>query len=545
MLRQCVTTLESSLPLRVSRETYSSACASAGDSMPDEPEDFVENVKRADAAEAARQRAIAPAQRPRRRTNAAQVGGYVGQALSNEAEQLRSARTGTRNDILNTAGFNLGQLVGAGGLEFDVVVRELTSAALDAGLTRGELKQWDLPERAIRDGMAKPRDLSELDSAPTTSRPVPKPPRTAQQGDASDWDDDERRIVLKRMSSVKMRVPQWVWEYEKVGRIQLRTLAMFAGKPGAGKSTAVRWFAARLSRGELPGVWEDYPMNVAVVMTEEHNEDMIAPSLYAAGADMRRVYYPEITEGGSVGSFASIRDEQNFTEQLIDNEIRAVFIDPVMSTVDGKMDAYRNNEVRQHLQPFVRIAQAINGIVVCVTHFRKGLTDDVMAGITGSSAFGEVPRSVFGFAPGEGGAHILEQVKNSAGPTGLKLEYHLPIEYIPDEDGLTFELPRFEIRGETEVSIADVNQETGELTGIAFASEWLTYYLMENQPAPVWQVQKDAKSAGAINNDKMLSRASKRIGVVSKSQPVKDKPNQHVWMLPEFAKNWQRWKGDS
>jgi hypothetical protein len=512
----------------------------------DDGEDFVDNIKRDDAAEAARQRAIAPSQRPRRRTNSANVGGYAGQALTNEAEAVRRATKGTRNDTLNTACFNLGQLVGAGGLEFNTCVSEMTNAALDSGLTRGELKQWGLPERGLRDGMKVPRDLSELDSAATGSRPPPKPPRTAQQGGDSDWDDDddERRIVLKRMSSVKMRVPQWVWEYEKVGRIQLRTLAMFAGKPGAGKSTAVRWFAARLSRGELPGVWEDYPMNVAVVMTEEHNEDMIAPSLYAAGADMRRIFYPEITEGGTVGSFASIRDEQRFTEQLLDNEIRAVFIDPVMSTVDGKMDAYRNNEVRQHLQPFVRIAQAINGIVVCVTHFRKGLTDDVMSGITGSSAFGEVPRSVFGFAPGEAGVHILEQVKNSAGPTGLKLEYHLPIEYLPDEDGLVFELPRFEIRGETEVSISDVNQETGELTGIAFASEWLSDYLMENQPAPVWQVQKDAKSAGAINNDKMLSRASKRIGVVSKSQPVKDKPNQHVWMLPEFAKDWQRWKRD-
>jgi hypothetical protein len=165
----------------------------------------------------------------------------------------------------------------------------------------------------------------------------------------------------------------------------------------------------------------------------------------------------------------------------------------------------------------------------------------VLGSMNGSSAFGEVPRAVFGFAPFENGAHVMEQVKNSAGPTGLKLEYHLPIQYMTADDGVPFELPRFEIKGTTTVSIGDIDESRDELTGIGFASTWLTEYLLEQQPAPVWQVQKDAKAAGAINNDRMLSRASKRVGVVSRSQPVDDKPNQHVWMLPEFAKNWKSW----
>jgi hypothetical protein len=233
-----------------------------------------------------------------------------------------------------------------------------------------------------------------------------------------------------------------------------------------------------------------------------------------------------------------------FTEGLRDNDIRAVFIDPVMSTFSGKADVYRNNEVRQYLNPFVRMAQAINGIVVCVHHLRKGTVNDVLGSMNGSSAFGEVPRAVFGFAPFEAGAHVMEQVKNSAGPTGLKLEYHLPIQYMTADDGVPYELPRFEIKGNTTVSISDIDEERDELTGIGFASEWLADYLMENQPAPVWQCQKDAKSAGAINNDKMLSRASKRVGVVSRSMPVFGKPNQHVWMLPEFARGYNRWKRD-
>jgi hypothetical protein len=429
------------------------------------------------------------------------------------------------------------------GLEFSEASRELTRAALDCGLTRAELTKWDLPDRALRKGMTDLRDLDEKDRAGTTYTSSQRSDKgTNQQWGDFDSDDGDRTITWVRASSIETHVPQWVWTYEDQGRIQLGTLTMFAGKPAAGKSTASRWFAAQLSKGTLPGVWEGNPMNVAMVSIEEQEDTTIVPSLQVHGADMTRIMLPRIAEAGRECVFSSIRDEEAFTDGLIDNNIRAVFIDPVMSTFGGKADVYRNNEVRQYLEPFVRIARTIKGIVVCVHHLRKGTVQDVLGSMNGSSAFGEVPRAVFGFAPFEGGAHVMEQVKNSAGPTGLKLEYHLPIEYTADEDGVPFELPRFEIKGTTTISIGDIDEARDELTGIAFASEWLSDYLMENQPMPVWQIQKDAKSAGAINNDKMLSRASKRIGVVSKSEPVKDKPNQHVWMLPEFAKGYGRGK---
>jgi hypothetical protein len=513
------------------------------------PDDFVEELRKRDAAEAARQRAIAGPQRPRRATNGrsegGSTGGYSETALRLEYQNVSTADSGTRNHTLNTAGFNLGQLVAVGELEFDVVVRELTSAAIQAGLTRTELKRTDLPERAIRKGMGSPRDMSDKGTQGNSDRRVHPSSRTstneaAHKGESDEW--GERKITLRRMSTVTTRVPQWVWKHSDHPCIQLGTFAMFAGKSGVGKSTAARWFAARLTRGELPGVWEGHPMNVAVIMQEEQTDMTIAPSLIAAQADMQRVFDPIIRESGTEQLFASLRDEQEFTELLLDYKIRAVFVDPVMSTLSGKMDAYRNNEVRQFLMPYTRIAKAINGIVVGVHHFRKGITESVMDSLTGSSAFVELPRAVFGFATDNTGFCVMEQVKNSAGPNGLKLEYRLPVEYYTMGDGVSDEISRFELCGETTVGVTDINPNSDELTGIAFACEWLTDYLMENQPAPVWQVQKDAKAAGAINNDRMLSRAKERIGVISKSEPVAGKPNQHVWMLPDFAKGFQTFR---
>ena len=72
----------------------------------------------------------------------------------------------------------------------------------------------------------------------------------------------------------------------RVGRIQIAALTLFGGRPSAGKSTAARWFAARLSRGELEGCWKGKPQKVAYIAAEETAKYVLKPALRAAGADM-------------------------------------------------------------------------------------------------------------------------------------------------------------------------------------------------------------------------------------------------------------------
>jgi hypothetical protein len=84
----------------------------------------------------------APMARPR---------GYAQAALAREAENVETARLHTRNDTLNRAAFNLGQLVAAGRLAEDDVIIELTTAALKAELEPGET------QRTITSGLAAGR----------------------------------------------------------------------------------------------------------------------------------------------------------------------------------------------------------------------------------------------------------------------------------------------------------------------------------------------------------------------------------------------------
>jgi hypothetical protein len=68
---------------------------------------------------------------------------------------VRMAPTGQRNHTLNSASFNLGQLVGAGLLELDAVAGALLIAALASGL--GEIEAMRTIESGLRAGQRCPR----------------------------------------------------------------------------------------------------------------------------------------------------------------------------------------------------------------------------------------------------------------------------------------------------------------------------------------------------------------------------------------------------
>lgn len=109
----------------------------------------------------ASQRAPGAAQGGRRHSAAAEPAGqsYAQSALVREVAAVRVASEGTRNDTLNRAAFNLGQLVGGGALAEADVVAELAAAARIAGLPEREAASTIAS--GVRAGVAKPRTAPE------------------------------------------------------------------------------------------------------------------------------------------------------------------------------------------------------------------------------------------------------------------------------------------------------------------------------------------------------------------------------------------------
>jgi hypothetical protein len=213
----------------------------------------------------------------------------------------------------------------------------------------------------------------------------------------------------------------------------------------------------------LEGEWKGKPQNVAYVAAEETAKYVLKPSLRAAGADMKRIVTPKvkIAEGEYVALLAE-DDERAITDYLVKNKVTVIIVDPVVATFKSKVDIYRTNELREALAPWIRIAEAIDGIVIAIVHFIKGTTGDLIASINGGSAFGEVARCIFGFAKdnedssGEDALRVMSQGKNSCGREDLSLEYTLEGRWVTVSTGERVEIGTFVLEGESEVSVSDL-----------------------------------------------------------------------------------------
>lgn len=343
----------------------------------------------------------------------------------------------------------------------------------------------------------------------------------------------EMRLV--KASTVRTRKADWVWEYGGRGRILKAAITLFGGRPAAGKSAAARWFAAGWTQGTLDGCWAGKPVNVAYIATEEAWHYTVAPSLKAAGADMDRVHF--IERNGDPARIRSIADEAALTELFTANDIRAVFLDPLMGTIDGGADINRNNETRAYLDPWVRIAERIDGTVVGICHMTKAPTGDVVASITGSSAFGELARCVFGFAvdrEADDGTRVMSQAKNSAGFEDLSLAYRIGSHRVDLDDGQTDDVARFELIGPSETTVRELliaERSSHTRSGTDECKKWLKGYLRATGRVLREDVMAAAAELGF--SLKMVQRAGTKLNI--DTERTREVPSRTYWSLPKAA----------
>lgn len=359
-----------------------------------------------------------------------------------------------------------------------------------------------------------------------------------------------RAVRLRPISALKDDVPVWAWEYDGKGRIPLGALSLFAGRPGAGKSTAGRWFAASASTGTLSGCWEGRPINVAYIAAEESGKYVVKPGLRAAGAALDRVFFPVVEFHGEEVRFLTSHDMDALTDLLITQGVKLVVVDPLMSTIGSKTDVNRNNEVRALVEPWAKLAERIDGVVLGIAHLNKSGSGDVVAGINGSSAFGEVARTVFGFAKdpeSEQGHRIMSQEKNSIGEEDLALTYTIESTKVTTDSGKTAEVGRFVILGESDRTVGDVLRQgppqPGDTDGKQI-DKWLLDFLAQG-PVPANDVYTAAEAAG-FSKDK-AKRAKHNINktelVIEAQQPTI--PGPWYWVRVDLGHTAPREQGST
>lgn len=300
------------------------------------------------------------------------------------------------------------------------------------------------------------------------------------------------QVKLKRGRGYQMQKISWLWP----GWFARGKLHVLGGQKGAGKSTIGFDLMAQLTCG---GKWPDgtpAPLGDTLIWSGEDDiEDTILPRFVAAGGDRDRVYFIDgIIVEGAKRAFDPATDMMSLlsaTEELPD--LIAILIDPIVSATPG--DSHKNSETRRGMQPLVDLATQRNLGLLGITHFSKGSQGkDPIERITGSLAFGAIPRVVWGAVKGgtEDGPRKLVRISSNIGQSGNGFEYLLRQDLLPDHD---FTAQRLVWGKQLTGSPLELLENDQEKSKKMHAIELLDTLLV-NGPIPVGEIKEAATAYG-------------------------------------------------
>lgn len=175
---------------------------------------------------------------------------------------------------------------------------------------------------------------------------------------------------------------RWVWDR----RIPVGGTTLLAGPGGYGKTLFAVWIMARLTRGELPGAFEGRPVDVVYVGGNDDRSTVLVPRLVAAGADLHRVHFVDVT-GGAPFSVDAL------DVALTGHDAGLVVVDPLDSHL-GDVDSHKKAEVQAAVARLDDLAQERRLGILGLAHLNKAAGADVLARVVGSVGFTTAARSV-------------------------------------------------------------------------------------------------------------------------------------------------------
>src|SRR5262245_8097624 len=137
-------------------------------------------------------------------------------------------------------------------------------------------------------------------------------------------------------------------------------ITIIDGDPGLGKSLITLSLATAVTRGQaiIPGVPPVGPADVLILAAEDDPARTIKPRLRAAGADLRRVHIVDGVPDGKLNRPLRLpEDIQRLRQEILRHGVRLVVIDPFMGFLEAKVDAHKDQSVRDVLAAIKKIAE--------------------------------------------------------------------------------------------------------------------------------------------------------------------------------------------
>jgi putative DNA primase/helicase len=231
---------------------------------------------------------------------------------------------------------------------------------------------------------------------PPEPMPIGNPSRTWTVNTRAGGPPPEPELVPRLASGIKPEEETWLWP----GRIPANRITVILGQAGAGKSTLFRWLMTQITRkGSVWPEGERVDTGQVIAFSSEANaaQDDVA-ELIAAGANMNLIDMPTDVDHkddrGPRGFRLSehIRALEKRVKDL--GNVRAVLLDPLGSFLAG-VNTRDENEVRELLTPYGRLANKLNFAFILAMHPNKDEEKDIASRACGSQAFIAISRAAW------------------------------------------------------------------------------------------------------------------------------------------------------
>lgn len=329
--------------------------------------------------------------------SAGRIGPEIGQreraafaaALSAESREVQTTPAGGRNEALNRAAFNLGQMIAAGWCDVSEVYASLQQAALAAGLPQVEAAKTILS--GIKAGRAQPRPpLAERDRQPVAARAIldPSPLLAGHAGQAEPAAGAKRGKLIDLSRDESFKLPDEIVR----DTIPAKGVGFIGGQSGAFKTFAAIELGACLMTGE-PFAGRKVERIGGVIYVAFEGAGTIAGRLKARRSKMedegQELPFLMLEGFGSLGTpedwpafAARLREAAALLMDRWGAPLAAIIIDTVAAS--GAIPADKENDpgawqrVFDGLNP---ISDELNAPVVLIHHYGKSQD----AGLRGST----------------------------------------------------------------------------------------------------------------------------------------------------------------
>jgi hypothetical protein len=332
-------------------------------------------------------------------------------------------------------------------------------------------------------------------------------------------------------SAVQPRRVSWIWK----GRIPKGKLAVVGGDAGQGKTTMVMDIIARLSRGRaFPFSRRRRPSMKCLIMTAEDDPaDTLVPRLIAAGADLDNVEFiigRKSVDGDLLLSLPE--DIPRIRKKVVDSGAGLLLIDPLNAFLNGRVDTYKDSDIRRVLAPLARLAEETGVAIVLILHLNKSSGGSALHRLLGSVGVGAAARAVLLVAtnPENEDERVLAVAKVSNAPTPPSLVF-----WLEGTEHYGAAKAKWMRRSPFSADQLVKSQRSHEDTALGLAEKFLLDVLTKGGGRmPANKIKAEAQSAGI--SKATLLRAKNSLGVKSLKSGGKE-GGPWIWVLPKAKQN--------